>query len=251
MHFSSTSSNFDLNPNDGFWLLCDCQQKIGDNTALVPNKFPLHEYFSVTRDGKLRYGLNEGFNLMDADHVDRWNATLFGGSILTVPIKGDSGDWVNVSTCLDFFLTNVLGLLLGSEPFANPEVPSSKTHQADKHVRSSQNLCETVAMLRVGQKYDSSTGHWPTYLTGMCVGYDGMLHASSIDLNLHYGNRNGNFIRQKNGYFGDSAKDFYFDTYGHFRCSLQDQYKHYGSPIDYELNKDVKNVDGVLTIQDP
>ncbi|KAK3897219.1 hypothetical protein C8A05DRAFT_39233 [Staphylotrichum tortipilum] len=233
MHYSSTSENFGLNPNDGFWLLCDCQSILADedgNKQLIPNKFGLHEWFSVTRDGQLRYGRNNGFNLLDENHVDRCNASLFGGSILTVPVKGHSGDWVNVRMCLDFFLTNEMGLVMCSEP--------------------SENLCESVAMLRVDQPYSSSS-HPPTYLSGLCVGYDGMLHASQIDLNLHYGNHNGNFIKKKNGYFGDTARDFYFDTYGHFRCSLQDWYKNYGSPIDYDLWKDVKNVDGVLTIQDP
>lgn len=105
-------------------------------------------------------------------------------------------------------------------------------------------------MIQVSQTFNDNTGHWEVPLSGLCIGLDGQLHASSIDLSLHYVNDNGLWKKKKNGHFGDSAKDCGFDSYGHFNCSLS-AHGQWGYPIDYDLYQDVHNDDGVLTIQDP
>lgn len=104
-------------------------------------------------------------------------------------------------------------------------------------------------MLQVSQSYNYSTGHSEVPLTGLCIGLDGQLHASSIDLCLHYMNDNGLWTPKKYGYFGDTAKDVRFDSYGHFNCSLK-RHEDYRQ-VDIDLYQDVFNIDGVLSIQDP
>lgn len=118
-------------------------------------------------------------------------------------------------------------------------------------MRRSQYIGESVAMVAVSKGYDSSTGHSTIPLTGLCIGLDGQLHASSVDLSLHYENHNGLFKKKANGHFGDTSKDPWFDSYGHLNCALRNWDGYYGYPIDYEVYKDVRNVDGVLTIHDP
>lgn len=105
-------------------------------------------------------------------------------------------------------------------------------------------------MFQISQEWNGDTGHSEVQLKALCIGLDGQLHPSSIDLCRHYVNDNGTWGKQKNGYFGDTAKDVGFDSYGHFNCLLK-KHGYWNGPIDYDLYEDVHNVDGVLTIQDP
>ncbi len=136
MHFSSTSTNFSLSFDDGgIWLVCDCQTEVAysdGKPALIRNKFPLHDNFYAARGDSpmLRYGTKWGYRLTDADHVDRYSARLTGGTIFTVPVRLDSGRWANASMCLDFFLTNSLGVLMCNELLVDstdPETPQALT----------------------------------------------------------------------------------------------------------------------------
>ncbi|KAK4149416.1 hypothetical protein C8A00DRAFT_37985 [Chaetomidium leptoderma] len=181
---------------------------------------------------KLRYNWDgyQGYDLRDSNHLDTNSVKLVGGSILKARVRASSGGWTDTSMCLDFFLTNELGMLVCEAP--------------------SQYLCASVAMIRVSQEWNDK-GQCEVPLTGLCIGLDGQLHPSRIDLSLHYENHNGMWRKKKNGHFGETAKDVGFDSYGHFNCSLRNWEGNYGYPIDYDLYQDVHNVDGVLTIQDP
>ncbi len=63
----------------------------------------------------LRYG-GTGYSLMDPDHLDRNSVVLIGGTILRASVKSKRGRWMNTSMCLDFFLTNMGGMLECSAP---------------------------------------------------------------------------------------------------------------------------------------
>ena len=43
-----------------------------------------------------------------------------------MPIKGDSGGWLNTAVCPDFFLTNEISMLIWNEPFVNCMVGRGK-----------------------------------------------------------------------------------------------------------------------------
>lgn len=106
-------------------------------------------------------------------------------------------------------------------------------------------------MIRVSQVWNGNTGHSEVPLTGLCIGYDGQLHAGSIDLSLHYVNDNGLWKKKKNGHFGDTAKDVGFDsTFGQFTCFLESHGK-WGAPVSIDLYQEIRNVDGQLIIDDP
>ncbi len=121
MHFSSTSKNIHLDLDGGFWLCCEIQSALPDmdgeprwNRA----RFPLHDHFSVLSDtvSTLRYG-GSGYSLLDPNHLDRDHVVLTGGTILRARVKSTLGHWMDTSMCLDFFLTNMGGMLVCSEPY--------------------------------------------------------------------------------------------------------------------------------------
>ncbi|KAH6632492.1 hypothetical protein F5144DRAFT_252936 [Chaetomium tenue] len=233
MHFSSSSRNIHLDFDMGLWLCCESQSVLptDDDSGWITHRFPLHQNFHVGRDDpKLRYGRDGGFALTDPGHLDKNHVTLTGGTILKARVRARSGPWTDTTMCLDFFLTN-MGTTLACSP---PE----------------EYLGASVAMVRVSQVWNGHTGHWEVPLTGLCIARDGQLHASSIDLSLHYVNDNGLWKKQKNGRFGDTAKDVGFDYWGNFTCRLK-SHGDWGGPIQVDIYKEVRNVDGVLTIDDP
>jgi hypothetical protein len=121
MHFSSTSRNIHLDLDGGFWLCCESQSVFPEENGdprWISHKFPLHDYFHVASDiiPTLRYG-GEGYALTDPDHLDRNNVVLIGGTILRVRVKSKLGRWMDTSMCLDFFLTNMAGMLVCSAPY--------------------------------------------------------------------------------------------------------------------------------------
>lgn len=105
MHFSSTSRNISLDLNGG--------------RVWIAQRYPLHDVFHVARDSpRLRYNWSEyqGYALTDWDYFDRNSVTLIGGTIFKARVKATMGDWADAVICLDFFLSNELGMLVSEAP---------------------------------------------------------------------------------------------------------------------------------------